>query len=154
MKRSLFVSVLPLLLIVGCNDGGAPAPSTAPPITSVSPPAGGGPPKPVPPPAPPVQEKASEDLTKKGIAADKMGKGVLATPASMYLRIPDRAAFLAVEQAMNLYKGANGALPKTHEDFMREVIEANNIRLPELPDDSRYVYVPAEEQLMIERKQP
>lgn len=153
MKKFWLLSLSSLSLVVGCSEGGSPAPPPAPAVTA-APPAGGGPPKPVPPPVAPVQEKASVDLTKQGIAAEKMGKGVLATPAREYLRIPDRAAFLAVEQAMNLYKGANGALPKTHEEFMREVIDANNIRLPELPDDSRYVYVPEKGELMIERKQP
>ena len=112
----------------------------------------GAPPPPVPPPAAPIQEKASEDLTKKGIAAKEMGKGILATPASVYLRIPDRAIFLNLQHAMDLYKGEHGALPKTHDDFMRDIIQANNIKLPELPDDSRYVYMPDKEELMIERR--
>ena len=112
----------------------------------------GAPPPPVPPPAAPIQEKASEDLTKKGIAAKEMGKGILATPASVYLRIPDCAIFLNLQHAMDLYKGEHGALPKTHDDFMRDIIQANNIKLPELPDDSRYVYMPDKEELMIERR--
>ena len=117
--------------------------------------AGGPPPIQAPPPvtAPPgpVQEKASENLTERGIAAQKVGQGILATPASVYMRIPDRVVFLNVQHAMNLYKGEKGQLPKTHEQFMAEIIQANSIRLPELPDDSHYVYVPDKEELMIER---
>ncbi len=143
------------VLAIGCSDAAAPpAGGVAPPASAT---AGGGPPAPVPPPlvpppAPPVQTKASEDLTKKGIAAKEIGKGVLATPTSTYLRIQDRAIFLNLEHAMNLYKGEHGELPKTHDAFMREIIEANNIKLPELPDDSTYIYLPDKGELMIERR--
>jgi hypothetical protein len=106
----------------------------------------------MPPPAAPVQEKASEDLTKKGLAAKEIGQGILATPASVYLRTQDRAIFLNLEHAMDLYKAEHGALPKTHDDFMRDIVQANNINLPELPDDSRYVYLPDKGELMIERR--
>ena len=53
---------------------------------------------------------------------------------------------------MNLYKGEHGELPKTHDDFMRDIVQANNINLPELPDDSKYVYLPDKGELMIERR--
>ncbi|MBI2827182.1 MAG: hypothetical protein HYX69_21125 [Planctomycetia bacterium] len=153
MKNSawLWLAWLPLV-VVGCSDAGqAPAgPATGSPPPSSA--AGGPPPIQAPPPAAaPVQQKASEEHTERGIAAKKVGEGILATPAAAYMRIPDRVVFLNVQHAMNLYKGEKGALPKTHDEFMAEIIKANSIRLPELPDDSRYVYVPEKEELMIER---
>jgi hypothetical protein len=152
MNRWHFFLLGAISLIIGCGEASSPGPGVPPPAAT-----SGGPPAPLPPaitppPAPPVQEKASEDLTKKGIAAKEIGKGILATPTSQYLRIQDRAIFLSLEQAMNLYKGEHGELPKTHEIFMRDIIQANNIKLPELPDDSKYVYLPEKGELMIERQ--
>jgi hypothetical protein len=150
-------SWLPLLglvcLAIGCGEAaqpGGPAPAAS--STAGSAPPATMPPAIVPPPAAPVQEKASEDLTKKGIAAKDIGKGVLATPTSTFLRIQDKAVFLSLESAMNLYKGEHGELPKTHDAFMRDIIQANNIKLPELPDDSQYIYMPDKGELMIERR--
>ena len=144
-------------LILGCGEAGsgpgAPPPAAtagSPPPAPVPPPV--TPPAITPPPAAPVMEKASDDLTKKGIAAKEIGKGILATPTSTYLRIQDRAIFLSVEQAMNFYKGEHGELPKSHEVFMHDIIQANNIKLPELPDDSKYIYLPDQGELMIERR--
>jgi hypothetical protein len=113
-----------------------------------------GPPAPVPAAATPgaTQEKASEALTKRGAAGQQIGKGILSTPTGTFLRIADRPMFLNIQHALDLYKGEHGAAPKTHEEFMREIIDANNIKLPELPDDSRYIYLPDKEELMIERR--
>ena len=111
-------------------------------------------PQPAPPAAPAhgvTQQKASADLTKSGVAGKGIGRGILATPAGTYLRIADKPIFQNIQHAMDLYKAEHGALPKTHDDFMRDIIQANNIKLPELPDDSKYVYLPDQEELMIER---
>ncbi len=181
MQTSYWMAPACLLMIIGCGEAGAPA-GNAPPSPAAA--ASGGPPAPVPPPvvpppaasatspapadtgtaapappsapaaAAPVQVTASDDATKKGIAGKNMGKGVLATPASVYLRIPDRAVFMSVQHAMNLYKGEHEKLPKSHDDFMRDIIQANNINLPELPYGSKYVYVPEKEELMIEQNPP
>jgi len=44
---------------------------------------------------------------------------------------------------MNLYKGAKGHYPKTHDEFMEKIIKANQIVLPKLRDpDARYLYLP------------
>ena len=180
MKTSWLLLTCLACLSMGCTDrvGPAPAPPqysategggpawapAAPPSLNESPnraaapaaaPAPGTSPAPVPAPGAtpvaPAAQPASADLTKKGIAGKEMGKGVLATPASMYMRIPDKVVFLNIHNTMNLYKGTNGALPKTHDDFMREIINANGIKLPELGDGQRYQYVPEGEELMIVR---
>ncbi len=145
---------------LGCDASNAPPTATPVAGTPAAAPQGapGGPPQlNAPPPLnapapPPVQQTASEDLTKKGMAGKELGKGVLATPASVYLRIPDRLVFDNIKHALNLYKATNEHLPRTHEEFMTEIIQANNIQLPELHDGSRYVYVPEEGELKIEQK--
>jgi hypothetical protein len=133
---------------VGCGDSAAPVPvPPAPAQNAVS-----RPPDPViaTPPAPPTQYKASEDHTAKGMKAAEIGKGVISTPTKIYLRIPDKLVFEQVTHALNLYRASNGDFPKTQEEFMREIIAANNLKLPELPAGSSYVYRPAEGELMIE----
>jgi len=134
--------------IIGCGDSAAPVP--APPAPAQN--AGSRPPDPVigTPPAPPTQYKASEDHTAKGMKAAEIGKGVISTPAKVYLRIPDKLIFDQVNHALGLYRAANGDFPKTQEEFQREIITANNLKLPELPSGSTYVYRPAEGELMIE----
>lgn len=49
-----------------------------------------------------------------------------------------------VPEALKLYQAEHGYLPKTVEDFNRDIIEANGIKLPELPKGHRYVYDPKE----------
>jgi hypothetical protein len=140
---------LSFVSIVGCGDSAAP-PAVAPPAPTQN--AESRPPEPViaTPPAPPTQYKASEDHTAKGMKAAEIGKGIVSTPAKVYLRIPDKLVFDQVKQALDLYRASNGDFPKTQEEFMREIITANNLKLPELPAGSSYVYQPAEGELMIE----
>ena len=53
---------------------------------------------------------------------------------------------------MQLYKGLHdGKAPKTHQQFMQEIIKPNRIQLPTLPARHRYIYDPATEELMVEK---
>jgi len=56
-----------------------------------------------------------------------------------------------VPHALQLYEASNGAAPKTHDEFMENVIKANQIKLPVLPPGHKYVYDPETKQLMVER---
>ena len=51
---------------------------------------------------------------------------------------------IAVPHALNLYWASEGDYPKTHDEFMKNIIEFNKIKLPELPPDREYIYVPEE----------
>ena len=146
---SFYCVAISMFAFVGCGES-APPPAVAPPAPMQN--AGSRPPEPVlaTPPAPPTQFKASEDHTLKGMKGAELGKGVVSTPAMVYLRIPDRLVFDQVKQALGLYRAASGNFPKTQEEFMREIITANNLKLPELPAGSSYVYRPEEGELMIE----
>lgn len=76
----------------------------------------------------------------------------IAAPAKKLFDIKEKAAFeFQVAPAMNYFKALEGRAPKSHEEFMEKIIEANNIQLPELPPGQKYVYDPATEQLMVER---
>ena len=54
-----------------------------------------------------------------------------------------------IPHAIALYKATNGYSPKTHEEFMKEIIQSNNIKLPELKDGYRYEYNPEKAELEV-----
>jgi hypothetical protein len=103
--------------------------------------------------APPavVQEKAQAGVTGKG---DYGGPGVVTTPISTYFQLRERIVFnIEIPKAMQLYEATNGGKPKTQEDFMRDIIQANMIKLPELPPGHKYLYDPQKGELMVEHPQ-
>ena len=98
-----------------------------------------------------VREKAQAGVTGKG---DYGGPGIVTTPISTYFQIRERAVFdIQIPQAMQLYEATNGAKPKTQDEFMRNIIQANMIKLPELPAGHKYVYDPQKGELMVEHPQ-
>ena len=109
------------------------------------------------PAAPPPQEsntervKAEKGVGIKGRSLDPY-EGVLVTPAKAYFSVRERVVFeVQVPHALNLYKASEGQAPKTHDEFMEKIVQANQIQLPPLPPGHKYVYDPMTEQLMVER---
>ena len=76
---------------------------------------------------------------------------IISTPISVMFRAQDRLVLQQVDAAMNLYRGEHGRAPATHAEFMEQIIQANNIRLPQLPPGQSYVYDPADGQLKVQR---
>jgi hypothetical protein len=73
-------------------------------------------------------------------------------PARSLFAARERLVFqVALPQALNLYQAEHGRFPRSHEEFMRDVIEFNRINLPELPPGQKYVYDPQSGELMVER---
>jgi len=106
---------------------------------------------PLPPPAEGVvREKADVGAGRKGHYAP----GFITTPVSTFWRTQEMAAYrIQVPQALNLYKATNGHFPKTQEEFEREILQPNGIKLPELRANHRYVYDPEKGELLVERPQ-
>ena len=108
--------------------------------------------QPAPPPSANV-EKAQPGVGKQG--RDYGGGAIMApvvVPVRTYFLARDRITFdVQLAEAMKLYKATNGAAPKTHEEFMEKIIKANQIKLPDLPSGDRYIYVPAEEELKVQK---
>jgi len=131
---------------------GVAVPTTAAPGAQA--PAPQAPGAPVPPGAPAqpnlVQEKAQAGVSGKG----NYGPGVVTTPIGAYFQARERIVFeIAIPGAMNLYVAEKGYKPKTQEDFMRDIIQFNQIKLPELPPGHKYVYDPQKGELMVEHPQ-
>lgn len=80
--------------------------------------------------------------------------GVVATPAASLFAVRERMVFdVQIPEALKLFKAMEGRAPKDHDEFM-EILKANHIVLPELPEGDRYRYDPKTEQLMVESPLP
>jgi hypothetical protein len=161
-----------LALAVGCSKA---APEPAPTPAPVAPSGGGAAApqpalapapsfaadaaakQPAPPdatPTPPANAAVKADV---GVGAKGHGYGVgpVATPISALYSVRESVPFkIQIPSAMSLYKAEKGVAPKTHEEFMKNIVEANMIKLPELPQGKRYVYHPDDEQLYVEDAPP
>ena len=162
MQQNLTALILATIVITGCGgddpfdpDRPRRGPATQlggqlAPVDEQGEPVGG---QPAPPAHPPpgvdtVQEKAQPGVTGKG---QDYGGRLITTPVAAYFSTRERIVFnIQIPEALKLYKAFEGRAPKTHEEFMQKVIKDNSIRLPELPQDHRYVFDPETQQLMVE----
>ncbi len=104
---------------------------------------------------PGVNKKAGVGVTGKGQYGDMSGKpmSIVTVPVSTYFQAQERAVFdMQIPQAMKLYQASNGVYPATQEEFIKNIIKANNIVLPKLPDGAYYYYDAKSAQLMVHSK--
>ncbi len=95
-----------------------------------------------------VREEAAAGAGEKGRTL-KYELGT--TAAKTYFAARERVVFeIQIPSAMQLYKATNGAAPKDQEAFMRDIVTANAIVLPELPAGHKYVYDAKLEELQVE----
>lgn len=99
-----------------------------------------------PPPAERVRAEAGV-----GVKGRTLGGSYLETVFSTKFHIEQKAEFMKVQHAMNLYNAMHDRYPSTHDEFMETIVKANNIQLPRLPDGERYIYDPENAELMVER---
>jgi hypothetical protein len=97
-----------------------------------------------------ITEKAQPGASGKG---NYGGPGAVTTPISVYFQAQERLIYDSVTYAVKLFEAEHGYKPKTEEEFMKKVIEANQIRLPQLPPGSKYKYDPQTGELMVEHPQ-
>lgn len=77
-------------------------------------------------------------------------KGRRSRRAGGHLGAVASASFFAKHQLLidhvkhinQLYRAATGDYPKSHDEFMKEIIQANGLPLPELEPEHEYIYVP------------
>jgi hypothetical protein len=136
----------------GEQPGGAAASRVPPPPPSE---AGG-------PPAPPAEAASGQppgpaqgmEREEVHVGVGKKGDyepGLITTPVSAYFRVQERITFDQIKHDLQLYTALKGQGPQSHEEFMKEIIEKNGRKLPELPRDHRYVFDPESQTLMVER---
>jgi hypothetical protein len=89
----------------------------------------------------PAARAEAERLTAGGATVGQGGSyydAIIGANRSIRTRTDD----LAWTQAVQHFWAQNGRYPKSHEEFMRDVIEAGEIPLPELEDGQEYFYAP------------
>jgi len=121
-------------------------------------------PKFAPPPsadaAPVVEVAAPREMIREPARAGVSDRGkyaalIYTTPLTAHFSIQEQIVFDSkIPNAMKVFEGIANRKPGSHQEFMSEIIRKNNIRLPPLPQDCRYVYDPELGELMVERPKP
>jgi len=96
--------------------------------------------------------RADDPKFKKGavVASQKItAKDPITLPGNAYVTAIGRTSIMSIEHAMNLYQATNDRYPANHDEFMKEIIQANNIALPKLPFYQEYVYDEKAHKLLI-----
>jgi hypothetical protein len=76
------------------------------------------------------------------------GGGIITEPLRQHFLIQHRIVFeISVKQAEQLYRAEHGRMPRSHEEYITEIIEKNGIQLPELDSGWDYYYDATDEQL-------
>lgn len=79
-----------------------------------------------------------------------VAKDPITLQGNAYVSIIGRSSQLQIEHAIDLYKANNdNKYPANYEEFMTQIIQANNIRLPLLPHYQKYGYDEAQHKLII-----
>ena len=98
-----------------------------------------------------VREEAHVGMGEKGRG---YGNGLIAVVAASFWSTKERLALMQIEDAVKKYKALNdGKGPKNHAEFMKNIIQENDIKLPVLPAGQDYEWDAENETLMI-RKPP
>lgn len=95
---------------------------------------------------------ATNELQKGSaqIASTKIvKKDYITVQGNAYVSIIGQSSILSIQHAMDLYHAANDRYPKDYDEFMTEIIKANNIALPVLPPYQKYGYDEKEHKLII-----
>lgn len=113
---------------------------------------------PPPPPADATAANAQPGSAQAGKVADVgagskgrgYGLGFIATPAASLFAARERIIFQdQIPHQMDMFKALNNRPPKSHEEFMEEIVKPLQITLPELPEGQKYQYNPKDQQLWV-----
>ena len=86
--------------------------------------------------ATPALEKGNAKVASTKIIA----KDPITLQGNAYVSIIGRTSQFQIQQALDLYHATNDRYPKDYDEFMTEIIKANNITLPKLPPYQDYAY--------------
>ena len=103
---------------------------------------------PTPTPPPESRRAAQVGDGKKGHYEEFGRMSIFSHNIGTMYRMRENLTYnIQIPHAMDLYKATNGRAPQTHEEFWREIIQANNLKMPELKEGCRYEYNPQTEEL-------
>ena len=94
---------------------------------------------------------AAPELQKGGakVASTKIKSDPIPIVGNAYVSIIGRLSMDNMKHAMDLFNAENDRYPKDYDEFMTEIIKANNIALPKLPAYQEYAYDEKEHKLII-----
>ncbi len=152
VSRRLVRSVLPLALVaIGCDEPRHPGKARQ---EASAPPEAPAPYKPrdtigktttdIRAAEPEIKEQGAKVASTKIVAKDP-----ILLVGNAYVTMIGKTSILQIEHAMKLYQAANNRYPKDLQEFLDEIVKANNIRLPTLPHYQEYGYDEAEHKLVI-----
>lgn len=106
--------------------------------------------------AKPREVEMIREYARAGVTGrDKYDATIVFTPLHANFSLKEQAIFdLQIPKAMELFQGVHNRKPSSHAEFMREIIQKSNIRLPRLSEGARYVYDPEIGEFLIERPKP
>jgi hypothetical protein len=93
---------------------------------------------------PEIQQRGAQAVTPKIVAKDP-----ITLSGNAYVFAIGKTAQMNIDHAVDLYKATNDRYPKDYDEFMNEIIKANNISLPQLPYYQKYGYDEREHKLII-----
>lgn len=125
------------LLSVGCQETSIQSQSAAQ----------SAPPSPAMPAQPAAAGVAQQGAT---LADDTATQKIITGAAHEYFQFKQRAVFeMQIPKALELYRALNGAGPKSHSEFDREIVKANQIILPELKPGMVYRFNTEKQELWV-----
>lgn len=101
---------------------------------------------PAPEPEPEEPSVVTSNDMKKGSSLRGQG-GYLSAVGAARFSAEHKMILNSITRALQLYNAEHGHYPKSHEEFMKKIIEFNEITLPELMPGYEYFYDPADHQL-------
>ncbi len=134
----VFGLLLTLALTLGCEDE-APQPKRKPILGKTT--------QEVRKVEPEVQKQEGAKIVQQPRI---VAKDPITLQGNAYVSIIGRSSQLQIEHAIDLYKANNdNKYPANFQEFMTEIIQANNIRLPQLPHYQEYGYDEKQHKLII-----
>jgi hypothetical protein len=97
-------------------------------------------------------KNAKVELQKAGVKAVTpkiTAKDPITLTGNAYVTAIGKLSILSIQKAVDLYHATNDRYPKDYDEFMNEIIKANNIALPKLPLYQKYAYDEKEHKLII-----
>lgn len=92
----------------------------------------------------PEIQKGAQVATQKITAKDPVS-----LQGNAYVTMIGKTSILQIEHAVKLFQATNDRYPRDYDEFMAEIIKANNIALPKLPAYQKYAYDEKEHKLVI-----
>ena len=80
---------------------------------------------------------ATQDNT--GRKGRDYGGGIITQPIASYFRAQDKLNLGFIKHALDLYRELNDGPPRSHEEFVEQILNASNLKLPEAADPNYLV---------------